>query len=510
MRRVLALAVVLGCTGKAVETDETDAPELRLDCLSWSASMVSLETDRGDTVNEVVTLANDCARDLDVSVTLGGHAQLFAVTPAEASLSAGGDLQVTVTFSPDVSGDKSTTLTADSTSSDAASIEVAGHARGAEYSLAVPSDALPPLCPTPVPLTITNIGDGDGEIVVLGVTGTDVTVEADTPALPVIVPPAGTLRFDVVATLPVEAVGPALRVELIDQRIGSVELVEPLELDGAALRSERFEAWSFGRPVDVILTVDRSMSESDWRTGVEEGMVALLDTLADDSRDYKVIGLVDPSGCPLGRQEPVGRLESATEGAKRLVGMLDLDNARGVDRSLEHKPFTLIENGLLPENTRPGGCNEWRRGHAPLVTLHITDEDDQSDMTPAEHVSRLRSVVALDDRVSIYAIAGPPGGCETAAEGVRLDAASVSTGGQLRALCGAEWDRAFSAAAQIPGDPQRVPLETAPYEPSLYVIPDGLEGVKASWDGEAVVVPKSIDREEEGFEARYVSSEACD
>ena len=504
------LGLAAACTGTGDTAGDTAPLPVVTDCLSWSNESVVIEAMLGSTADAVVELTNACDRPLAVTLSLPDPPAGYSLDDEDVIMDAGEAIDVRVFFAPVDPEDSSATLRAVPEDADVVDMTILGRPQGPLYSMALQGSPMRLMCEDSIDVTLTNDGVGDGQIVQLSLTGGEAGVDVTAPELPIALARGDSISFEAAVFPPVSAASVPLRLELLDQYVGLVELTESLGVDATGLRQDELAAWSAGRPVDVIVTVDRTMSEPGWKEGVTDGFGALLGALSDEGRDYRVIGLVDPSGCPIGRQKAVAPGEAHADAVSRLVGMLDLDNARGVDDALIHQPFKLVENSLVPENTQTGGCNEWRRPAAPLVTLHVTDEDDESDMSPFEHVRRLRGVSGLADRVAVYAIAGPPGGCETAREGTRLQAAADESGGQLRALCGASWTGAFSAAAKVPGDPQRVALsDPPPWEPSLRVLREGLDSVPATWDGEAAVLPRSIDREETAFTMQYVTEESC-
>ena len=364
MRTWLVLALLAGCTGDATDSsDQTDDTDDLDDCLLVTDSLPGV-ADGYEVLDGALQLSWGCSEPgviEDVSVE-EFTAEFVVGEPGSTQLTLGGPpVEVPVTFTPSAPGVREETVV----------VRVSGQpelrhtwqveTRGPELTSRWSEQTLVRTCPATLEVFLDN--DGSGRAILRSVATSIGGEDLDNGlAADVGLPSGEDLSFTLAVTP--EATSQTLDIAVEEALIGAVDLPIQLDTDLSAERAETFPAWETGRPLDVLITVDRNLPGLDVPT-LQEGLGRFLESLASQDADYRVAGLLQDSGCPLGAG-PVSADLPLDDAAARLSAQLDLNHDRVGDGAFVDEPFTVVGLALAPANTAKGACNEWIRPEASL------------------------------------------------------------------------------------------------------------------------------------------------
>jgi len=506
MRVMSSLVLLVACTGAG--TDDTDAGG----DTSVPASCLQARVDLPDTVDgyQVVEGGIDLESTCDTAVRLEEvtaedfTAEFNVGQPDSLEVPAGGAIRIPVTFTTSGANTRSETVRIRPQGLDFIRVPLSVTTLGPALELVAELEPVVRACPASLDLAVQNTGEGTARF-------QDLQLTLDGASLDPGVDPSGEIAPDARLSAQVDLLlhGPAtLSIDLDEALTGPASWDLELATDSTVERTESFPAWEAGRPLDVLLTVDREQPDLDV-PALEEGLRALLSALSSAEADYRVTGLLRDSGCPLGTA-PVTPDLGVDAGAERLSAQLDLARNREGDGAFVDAPFALTQLALDPANTGKDGCNAWIRPHASLLVVHVIPHDDASAGTVSDHVASLRARLAFDDRLAVSSIAPPPAdGCDDLPPATRLGQVASLTDGRLFALCGVDWTSAFTQLATVPGRENVLRLERPPHAPSLEVRVEGRLREDVTLDGTVVTLPRDVDRYRDSVEVRYVVAEAC-
>ncbi len=459
---------------------------------------------RGSRALETLTLTNDCdgpAAELTVAdVTVaGGRVALDGA--AWTTLSDGETLALTLTLDAidvgPVTDELHVTLADDSVHTVPISATVAGPV----LDVASPADfgAVEVGCAGTTTLALRNAGD-EPLIVELALGDPTVTTAS---TWPVTLAAAEELSVELNwAPAVAGSLSTVARVVTNDALAPDVEVA----LTGTATEeSWRTESFPGVRPTDILVTIDQSMSG----TRVDEVRAALPAFLAAlEGYDYRLAGVGTDDGCIGGSALYSTRDDAPEVAEERLSVQANMLAQLGYTQLCE-SPFTTLAAAI--EQDVPGGCNEGLlREDASLVTISISDEDEQSDGTDAAALALVPRVVDDPSTLRMHAIAGPyPGGCGGFGEGARFYLAATGTGGTLLPICDPiETSLLTLAEASFWFEPL-LELTEPPAEGTLTVTIDGVPST--AWELDVSVLtlleepaPSST------IEVRYQVVGACD
>lgn len=504
MKRFWICAGLVACAGAAEPTDPTDVVvDPDVDCISAEDALSTTLTRAGAYTGEVI-LSSTCSQPVDrVEVGLSELVVgLTALQPASTRIEAGGELSLPLMFDATDPGSFSDTLVVSMQGQPSLEVPLLVEVAGPELAARATPQTLVRTCPSTLTLGLDNNAElGEGEIRSASATLEDVELGWELAAPTWIAPgSASEAEVDVVLL----AAESTLKIEVEDGLVGLQSWDLPVLADASAERDLRLPAWTDGRPVDVLVTVDRRAPGLD-SGQVVPALAAFFQAMASMDADVLAVGLLREDGCPMGGSAVTGA--DPERAAEVLAAQLDLDFNRVGETGIESRPFELVGVALDPTNTEGTGCNAWRRTEAALLVVHLMGADDASGGSVADHVASLRARVPAPDHLAIASVA-PASDCTEGGVATRLMDAASATDAVFADLCELDVEAALRGLATSPGEENLIRLPDAPYPPSLEVLAGG-KRVDVTLDGDRIELPRSVDRIRSDIEIRYVVASAC-
>lgn len=193
-----------------------------------------------------------------------------------------------------------------------------------------------------------------------------------------------------------------------------------------------------GRQVDVVVTVDRESDAAAIRQLVRS-YPSLHSSLMAGGADVHLAAIVADDGCPT--TDWITSADTPSAAATKFGTLVDASFALAPRGDLSGRGLDLVAAALSGTNLGAGGCLEgFRREHAHLAVVHVSDRKDSSARTWAYYVSLLQDTVREPDQVRFHAIGGPyPSGCDGAESADGYYEATVATGGSFTSICTEDW-----------------------------------------------------------------------
>ncbi len=270
------------------------------------------------------------------------------------------------------------------------------------------------------------------------------------------------------------------------------DCVAGVDLDGAGVdacfREEHPVAG--GGKLDLLLIVDDSCSMATKQTRLADSVDEILDPLLSNGDIH--VGVITTDMADAARS---GRLITGPDGRKWIDSndaLLDaglwLENVvqPGINGSAAEQGFDAAYSALAVLGAGPNLGFE--RPDADLAILHLTDETDQSAMSPGAFDAWLSAYKAAPALTSYHAIAGPAVSCglDWVSSGQALLDLAAQYGGTAISICDANWQSELDGMADAiaPGALGLYLLSDLPDPLTLYVeVTEPLGGVVVAAQG---------------------------
>jgi hypothetical protein len=398
---------------------------------------------------------------------------------------------------------------------------------------------VPPGCASaPREVRLANLGAAPLSVGQVFSTSSAFVIERAPPGLPappgggVTVPGGGTVSLEVrFRPTGLGEAGPAtLRVEEAGALVP--QIVDLVGRARAGTVTERFEQRA-AEAVDVLFVIDNSLSMEREQASVIANAGRFLSRLSASGADYRV-GVIStdmdhPTCQRIQAQRPAGAPQgacgffadgdaSARDPAWRTIDPGDQPSPRAAFARVANLGLggSAREEGLAAalRATRPilrGGHNQgFLRPDAALALIFVSDEEDQSPLSPGAYVAAFRSLkgAARPERLSASAVVTTGAACayET---GLRYRAVAEALSGLVRPICTSDWagvvsdlaDRALGLRASFP-------LAQPPVPGSLAVFVDGARAPSDAWrfdaaDRQIIFAPGAVPAPGRRVEVRY-------
>ncbi|MGB0588633.1 MAG: choice-of-anchor D domain-containing protein [Myxococcota bacterium] len=184
---------------------------------------------------------------------------------------------------------------------------------------------------------------------------------------------------------------------------------------------------------DVLFIVDNSdsmLGEQDALVAGFASFIGLADELELDYRIGVITTDLEAGGELVGEVIQPSSVSAFADNAKVGVG------GPAEEQGLAAAASSLIHSEGFSSHLRPG---------AFLVLVFVSDEDDQSADSPTSYLDAYRAAVQSDaERLKVHAIVGPPGGCDSAVDGLRYRELVDEAGGIASDICDADFGTALA------------------------------------------------------------------
>lgn len=435
----LSLLVLAACArppGGEAPAVPDESPTLE-PCLSVSPDPVDLgSVARGASATATLTVANDCGDAAAAALTVTGVSAtdglVTVLDPGTVTLTDGDTLDVLVTLDAVEPGAVADTIVVSTAEAGSSLVGVVGTVVGPALAVDTTLDlGVATLgCPVTGELVLANVGD---EALAVTLTVDEPTVGID--AGEVTIEPGAPVSVGLTwAPEALGALSTAVHVTSDDPLSPEVDVWLAGMATDDAWHEETFPVEL--APTDILLTSDQSMAGGEG--GVSRKRVAglsfpaLLEALAP--YDYRIAGASSTDGCIVGDALYSTSATPAEEARDLLMEQADPEFEVAGYHEWPEMPFTLYANALGLRG--PGDCNEGLlREGAHLVTIAITDEDEQSEGTDDDAIALVTDWVP-EGQVRIHGIAGPyPDACEGVEAHERFYLAAAATGGTVMSVC---------------------------------------------------------------------------
>ncbi|MBI1907995.1 choice-of-anchor D domain-containing protein, partial [Candidatus Uhrbacteria bacterium] len=375
----------------------------------------------------------------------GAYALMTADGDLSFLLPEGKEREVVATFAPEHPGRFATTAAvySDDDGNEVVYVDLVGE--GIMPELQITPDPLDygtvnVSCARDNEVVLTNVGNAELEVTAIRESEGTFTI-TDLPRLPFTLDPGEAetvgIRFapddedDEIGILAVDS----------NEAVGTREAVQK----GDGHVPQRYEqTWVLAAipKVDMLFTIDESVSMDDDQAALADNISTFIDLLSPYMPDWQIMVVKEDGGCSAsGVLTPdvpdyVERFrEAATEGG---------------GGTYTEAGLTLATNAVA--QSAPGACNEgFVRPDAQLHVIMVSDEPEHSEYAWDHYVNGLSAVKGDELLLKMSAIVGDvPGGCSTsdnvAAPGTGYREAALATGGLFLSIC-SDWGENVEALA---------------------------------------------------------------
>jgi hypothetical protein len=221
--------------------------------------------------------------------------------------------------------------------------------------------------------------------------------------------------------------------------------------------------------VDLLVVIDDSCSMAAEQSSLATNFDEFIDTMVAAGADWQVAVITTSSATFVGPvihdydPDPAGEFASQVQ-----VGT----GGNGLESGIQRAYDATRPGG----DAEPGAPDGFWRDSATFSVVFVSDEADQSTVTPASAHSYWVTLKGGDSsRVSVHAIVGDvPGGCPNASPGLGYHTLVGLTGGQMLSICDTDWGTDLGAVAQGSLAALVYPLSDVPVPSTMEVLEDGV------------------------------------
>ncbi len=461
----MTLLLLSACSDYAVQDQgkvygaSDNAPHIEVDPLTIDFGAFAAEESAIATVT-LRSVGEEDLRIFSVGIT-GSGAFTLAEPVATVVLPPGEETTFDVVYTPANAEDRAQIdITSNDPDLGTALVSVTGAGLFPELVIA-PADYdfgdVPVGCDATAALGLYNNGLAPLTVTTLAQVGIEFTAEAD--GLPLVIAPGGSAPVSVHYT-------PADTARAEGELW--VESDDPRGFQTAAQSGEGTEAgsgeddfWQGDGPwekTDILVYVDQSCSMGDDQLNLADNFSQFVTALGAVAIDWQLAIVTADDGCANGS---LYRFDTPDLEGAVLAGV-----TRGGGRWTE-AGLTISKNAL--EETGSGGCNaDFLREDSKTTVILVSDEPEQS---PSPWDDLVAEILDLAPTASIHSVVGDvPDGCSTAAPGTGYQEASLTTGGAVLSICGADWGSYFELIATLASTGA-----TASFPLSGYPDPDSID-----------------------------------
>ncbi len=353
-----------------------------------------------------VTIANAGSKDLIID-HLEIDGENYAVDAAGFTVSAGGYHQIHISYTPQTfehnEGYLDIYLEGDEVASEGVWLDGNGDAPVITVTPAELDYGSPLLgCDTTQEIIIQNNGNIDlvvNDISIMSNIPADITIDFGTlPAFPWTIAPAGRIAFYSNYT-PLDELDDLTTYD-ISSNDPAIAMFAAYAAGAAVISNEQIQNWiqQTTTLVDIVWIIDNSGSMHAYQTLLGQNMQSFMNIFLTYSPDFQIAFITTDSSNFVGGAVNNASVDPIAESVAAI-------NSIGIGGSGWEKGLQMFETCVSS-----GDCNSWMRPDASLIAIFLSDEPDNSNVSPIDVISTIDTI--KPGMFTPYGIIGDvPSGC---------------------------------------------------------------------------------------------------